>query len=360
MSQAPASFDQRAARLTEAAIQVRLFPGTVVGYYARGRSTVLPFGRFTYDAASPVVQPGTIYDVASITKSVPTSCLILQLVDSGKLALDTPAIAYVPELTTAYRERITVRHLLTYTVIFNQPQGLSGLAQLYGKDFLEPALQSELTDPPGQRYFYTNPPALILGLIAERVTGRPLGALAEAAFFGPLGMGRTSFFPERLPLADITPTEVVNGQEVRGVVQDETARVMASMGRQSGNAGLFSDVAGLLRFGQMVAARGEWDGRRYLQPKTVIEMARNQLTAIGEHSGLGWEINRPEVMGRAARDQVLIKSGHTGCLLVIDLEHQAVLVMLSNRTYPKRGDRAPLREYWCRMNEAFWDDIREG
>lgn len=351
-------FEQTTTRLTMAAIDERVFPGAVVGYCSPQARGILPYGRFTYAADAPAVQPDTMYDIASITKSIPTSCLALQAVESGRLQLDDSVITFVPELQNAFRERITIRHLLTYTVVFEQPQGLSGIVQLYGRDFLDQALRSPLQAPPGQRYYYTNQPALLLGLVLERLEGRPLAELAQSAFFDPLNMADTMFRPGPDRYDRIPPSESVHGQDVRGVVHDETARMMTAMGRDTGIAGVFSTAADLLTFASMLAYGGQFQGRRYFSAAMIRRMATNQLGHIHEHTGLGWEIYRPDVMGDAARDHLLIKSGHTGCIIIVDINNQTALVMLSNRMYPQRSDRAALRAYWRAVNEAFWNYVR--
>ena len=351
-------FAECAAELTRAAIGHRLFPGSTVGWLVAGRAEVRAFGRFTYEPAATAVVPGTVYDVASLTKSVPTALLVMQELEAGRLSLHTRVVEYVPELGSRYRDQITIRHLLTYTVIFDQPHGLSGLVALYGQDFLDQALAGELTDPPGRRYFYTNPPALILGLVLERSLGKGLAALAQERLFGPLGLHDTGYDTAALGLDRIPPSEVADGQVIAGIVHDESARAMAKMGRTAGHAGVFSTAGDLLTVADMLIHGGRLRDTTFLSPETVARMAENQIVALGEHTGLGWEINRPDVMGTAARGHVLIKSGHTGCLLVVDLAHKAALVMLSNRTYPQRGDREDLRAYWRSMNEAFWQGLK--
>ena len=61
--------------------------------------------------------PATLFQMGSITK-VYTTTLIMQLVDEGRLDLDTPAVTYLPGLRfadEAETRRITLRHLLTHT-----------------------------------------------------------------------------------------------------------------------------------------------------------------------------------------------------------------------------------------------------
>src|SRR3989338_6166071 len=82
----------------ERAIREKVFPGCVVGFVERGKQrAVLPFGAYTYDAGAAPVIENTIYDVASITKSIPTASLALHYIDAGRLALTDKLIEYVPE-----------------------------------------------------------------------------------------------------------------------------------------------------------------------------------------------------------------------------------------------------------------------
>lgn len=77
--------EEKIKERAERAIQDKVFPGCVVGaVFKDGRRVILPFGRFTYDIDSPVVAEDTIYDVASVTKMIPTSSLLLALIDQGK------------------------------------------------------------------------------------------------------------------------------------------------------------------------------------------------------------------------------------------------------------------------------------
>ncbi|HYF28838.1 MAG TPA: serine hydrolase domain-containing protein, partial [Candidatus Paceibacterota bacterium] len=103
--------------IAEAAIKERTFPGCVVGIIKRnGERMVLPFGRFTYEDSAPAVRENTLYDLASITKSIPTGSLALQLIDQGKLRITDKLIDHIPEFNNSDRDTVLVKHLLTYTL----------------------------------------------------------------------------------------------------------------------------------------------------------------------------------------------------------------------------------------------------
>ena len=90
--------DQIVARVNEA-IERKVFPGCVIGVVTKnGARGVFPFGHFTYEPNSAHVREDTIYDVASITKSIPTASLVLLLMAEGKLQGAKLVREYLPEL----------------------------------------------------------------------------------------------------------------------------------------------------------------------------------------------------------------------------------------------------------------------
>lgn len=105
------------SKQAERAIQEKVFPGCVVGFVKKnGERNILPFGHFTYDADAAPVRQDTIYDVASITKAIPTTSLALLLIDQGKIKTTDKLIDYIPEFNNSDRERVLIKHLLTYTL----------------------------------------------------------------------------------------------------------------------------------------------------------------------------------------------------------------------------------------------------
>jgi CubicO group peptidase (beta-lactamase class C family) len=332
------NIDGQLAATIEAAIAGRIFPGCVVGYVREGRTTVLPFGHFTYEPGAIPVQASTRYDVASITKSIPTASLILKFVEEGRLHLDHSVIRYIPELTTHFREQVLIRHLLTYTMILNLTKGPSAHVRegMDAANLWELLYQTELKAPPGQQYLYSNAPAVFLGLVAERVSGRPLDELAQGLLFDPLGMTQTTFHPETLRPTQVAPTEIDWRGEIQGQVHDEMAWAFRRAGYIAGHAGLFTTAGDLLTFAEMLLEGGTYGGRRYFQPETITQMHTNQIAALGETTGLGWELGQSRFMGHAVSDQAFGKTGFTGSLILIDPMKHAAMVLLSNRIYPQR------------------------
>lgn len=306
----------------------------MVGYFKGGKTKVLPFGRFTYELDSHEVTKDTVYDVASITKSIPTSCLVLHLIESSLLSLDDKVIHYIPEISNEYRNRMLVRHLLTYTVIYDMPP-LGVVAKEHPDAILEQLFAAPLKAPPGERFFYTNAPALLMGLLAERISKKPLNELADQVY-SSLPMPHTSFSTGWVGAQAVAPTERDWRGEVQGSPHDEAAWILRDAGRIAGHAGLFTTARDLLVFARMLLNQGAFEGRRYFEPATIEQMHTNQIASIGESAGLGWELRQALLPKDLGSNQVFGKTGFTGCVIVIDPKANLAFTYLSNRTYPTR------------------------
>ena len=103
--------------ILETAISERVFPGAVFGLVRpNGETQLLARGRHGYEADAPETREDHLFDLASITKSIPNACLALQLLEEGRLDPDQPLIRYLPEFNNVQREEVLIRHLLTYTL----------------------------------------------------------------------------------------------------------------------------------------------------------------------------------------------------------------------------------------------------
>ena len=297
----------------EQAIKERIFPGCVVGIIRTdGLREIIPVGTLDGHAS---VQEDTLYDLASITKSIPLASLALTLAAEnpgrlpGRFNLPGKVVEYLPELQNDHGA--TIEDLLRYRV--TGPR----LSQLGFKTFEEirTYVFEHGFDGPAGDGAYTNLPAFLLGVIVERVTGEILPALANRYFFEPLGMSDTTFFPS--DLERIAPREIGDDEEIRGMVHDESARVFARARRAVGHAGLFSTAPDLLKF--------------------LEALLNGKLPAVveGAQKGLGWEVKR-DWMGSKGSERVFGKTGFTGTSILCDVERGIGLVILSNRTYPHR------------------------
>ncbi len=159
---------------------------------------------------------------ASFTKAA-FAYMVIQLVQEKLLDLDKPIYQYLPKPLPDYADypelandlryqRITARMLLSHT---------SGFANLR---FLEPDRKLRIHFEPGSRYAYSGEGLVLLQLVVETITKRPLAELMQSRVFQPLGMTRTSMTWE-----DRFESDFANGY-------DEYGRSLGAERRKSANA----------------------------------------------------------------------------------------------------------------------------
>jgi CubicO group peptidase (beta-lactamase class C family) len=144
------------------------------------------------------VTASTAFTVGSMSKQF-TAFSIHLLAQDGKLSLDDDIRTYVPEVPD-FGTKITLRHLLHHTSGLRDYFGLMLLTGWRGDDVITQgdaltmvARQRALNFAPGQEYLYSNSGYMLLGLVVERVSGKPLAAFARERIFAPLGMRHTQF-----------------------------------------------------------------------------------------------------------------------------------------------------------------------
>jgi CubicO group peptidase (beta-lactamase class C family) len=302
--------------------------------YARG------YGRLTWssDAASPDPD-STLWDIASLTKVVATASTVMRLADAGRLDLNSPVVRYLPRFRGERKRDVTVRMLLDHTSGLPAYRPLYRLARTRSRA-LELLYRTPLVRSPGDTAVYSDLNAMLLGLLAEQVTRRPLAQVVDAEVFQPLGMRRTLFLPPSRLMRWVAPSGRHRGRPVRGRVNDENA---VRLGGAAGHAGVFSTGADLGRFAQVWLREGTTgDGVVWVRP----DMLRRFLLP-GPRSGtrlLGWDTREPlasdtapSVFGMRTSAATYGHTGWTGTELWIDPLRDLFLVFLTNRSYDPRS-----------------------
>ncbi len=325
----------------------KVTPGAVVGWIDDSSRHIVPFGSLTYDETSASVSENTLYDVASITKSIPLSSLVHIAIQEGRLSLETYAKEIVSELSGKYHELIKIEHLLTYTAIWDLPKRLSEYSHDGAEAVFDAIYNLPLQANPGEKYYYTNTPAIILGIILERIYSKRLDKLATEKLFDQIGMNHTTFDVSSTDDILVAPTEIDHGVIVHKKVHDETARTLReSLDFISGHAGIFSSASDLLNYCSMTLKGGKTeDGAQIFTSETIAAFQNNYIKSISGSVALGWELNQPRFMGKYSNEHMFGKTGFTGCIVIIDIYKQKAMVILSNTQFPRRHDnREPLNE----------------
>ncbi len=299
----------------------------------------------------------TVGLLASMTKAI-TSVGVMQLVERGKLDLDTPAAKWQPHLgtvqvlegyddagkprTRAPKTPVTLRHLLTHTSGFGY-EFLNADVAKYEADNKLPGifncdpvtLRQPILFDPGARWNY-GIGIDWAGQVLEAASGQKLGQYLAEHVLGPLGMHDTAFV--------LTPSMRSRLARVHARVPDGTLvatpmEIPQPPGFEMGGGGLYGTVGDYLKFIRMVLNGGNAPAGRILKSETLEEMKRNQLGTMDVPSlksidktltndlvlppdiphkwGLAWLINtKPLPTGRPAG--ALMWAGLTNCYYWID------------------------------------------
>jgi serine-type D-Ala-D-Ala carboxypeptidase len=374
-----------ACRVLEDAIRDHAFPGCAFGILAPVKpepsqtgpiSTNLTFplltftgalGRFTYQEDAPAITAETVFDVASLTKVVATTAAAMLLHQRGRLHLDLPLAGLLP-LFVAGRaandpaRRVTLRHLLAHS------SGLPGYVQFFRtaqtpEALLDACLHLPLQAEPGARAEYSDPGFILLGKALEAVIHEGLDTWTAREIFRPLAMTSTRFLPPENARAKIPPTEIddtFRHRRIQGEVQDENAFLLGGV---AGHAGLFSSVPDLLRFaGEILSAEKRAAGTReagggkaggIFLPKT-IEIFSQRQSPPGSSRALGWDTpSENSSSGHHFSPHSIGHLGYSGCSLWIDIDATIAVVLLTNRTWPRRESQK-IRQ----LRPAFHDAVR--
>lgn len=348
---------QPAYDVIEKAIADKAFPGATLAVGFRGKVAVHAFGKLSYAADAAAVAPGTMYDIASLTKVVVTTTLVAKLAEGDfpvGLDLDAKVERYLPEWTgerqpekglqdlfhenpemLVWRRKVTVRHLLTHT------SGLPAFKEYWRtskskEETLARIFAEPLDYEPGTKEVYSDLGIILMAEIIERLTGRKLDELAKNDIFAPLGMKDTTYRPAKKLWPTVAPTEIdtqLRKRLVQGEVHDENA---FTMGGVSGHAGLFSTAGDLAEFCQMILNGGVYAHQRILRRATVAQFTAAQQLSGGTRT-LGWAV--PTEGGSSGHYFSAHSFGHTGFTgtsIWIDPERQIFVVLLTNRVHPTR------------------------
>ncbi len=332
-------------RAVHQAVWDRVYAGGAWWVQRQGGASHGAYGFALKNPQKVRVNEDTIFDVASLTKVVATAPCVMRLVEEGRIQLDDPVQTHLPEFTGEGRDDITVRHLLTHT---------SGLRPGLPRNFawsgyergIELACATIPLNPPDEVFRYSDVNFILLGEIVRRVAGAPLDVYARRGVFEPLAMKDTGFLPEAAWRERIAATEKdENGQLLRGVVHDPTAR---RMGGVAGHAGLFATARDMARYARCLLNGGELDGNRILNAETVCLMSTVATPAsMSDQRALGWDVStaysRPR--GGFPEGSSFGHTGFTGCCLWIDPGSGAFYVFLGSRLHETDRDQDSRKLY---------------
>ena len=342
-------------------------PGLVALVASGEQVHVETFGSLSV-GGSPV-QRDSLFRIASTSKPV-TGAATMALVDEGLVGLDDPVDKWLPELadrrvlrrmdgplddTVPAERAITVRDLLTFTFGFGmvvemfmaaEPWPVVKAVDDLGLSTIGPPNPDAQPDPdtwisrfgalpllaqPGEKWMY-NTGALVLGVLAARVTGTAFAEVLRTRLFEPLGMRDTAFWAPDVSRLATAYAPSPDGLQVWDPPDGQWGHPPAF---GDGAAGLVSTVDDLLAFARMFLA----GGRPVLSQQSVSEMTRDQLTET-QRSGTGeaflhgrsWGLCQ-SVITDGPRAGAFGWDGGLGTSWLVDPVRDLVVVVLTQRMW---------------------------
>jgi len=297
------------ALVAEAVADGRI-PGATLGVVdADGRRAVRVAGHAALVPEREVLTEGHWFDLASLTKVIATTPMILALADDKLIDLDRPITDAIPDLRQYDIEGAPERRLSFADALAHRTH-LPAVWPIYtyGDDperLKAFVLQRAWPEGPA---VYSDVNFILLGIAIERMTG---ASLSEEPLARGLGWH---------PTGPAVATEACTwrGRVMQGAVHDENA---FALGGAAGHAGLFGTVDGVLDFAAVVLAAPD--------PRIAIK--------VNGHRTLGWDGRHPGWPGGDACSAATIgHTGFTGTGLWIDLARGIAWTLLTNRVHPTR------------------------
>jgi CubicO group peptidase (beta-lactamase class C family) len=358
---------QRIAQMIQRRIAAGDLAGAVVVVARKGRvAFVNAQGVMDLESKQPMT-PASMFRIASMTKPV-VGVGIMMLVEEGKLRINDPVSRYIPEFrnmkvavpqlapagrgggaaaaspqfyTVPAQREITIKDLLTHTSgLGSGPMGNSDIEKVSRKEgetlaqYIPRLGGTALEFQPGSRWTYSPGAGFeTLGRVIEIVSGMPLDRYFRTRIFDPLGMKDITFWPTD---AQMPRLATVYGRTPNGLTKTATPNDTISRNVYfRGSGGLYSTAEDYIPLGMMLAASGEFNGKRLLSRKTVEMMSAAHVpdTLQGRPAGEGYGLSVRVVTNHAARNTMLSDgtfgwTGAQGTHFFVDPKEELTAVLM--------------------------------
>ncbi len=282
--------------------------------------------------AEPMTED-TIFDLASLTKSLATATAVMQLYEQGKVQFDDPVQQYLPDFNAANdprRAKLTVRMLLTHTsgetgdVELKDPWGLDRPDKAEG---IHRALTTPLESGPGEGFRYSDINFILLGALVERVTGEAEDAYVSEHVFAPLGMEETRY----LPLAKACGPQTIRGAAI-GWARAPKGGVPADCAAGTWSTDLLPRIAPTARDEEGRADPSNNPDLDHLLRGTVHDTTARRMGGVAGHAGVFSTAHDVSIFAQALLDRLAGRPSQFPLL-------QTTLELMTSPQQPGHTDR---------------------
>ncbi|HWK51179.1 MAG TPA: serine hydrolase domain-containing protein [Steroidobacter sp.] len=284
----------------KAVVDSKQLAGIATVVARRGRIVQqMTYGQADIAGGKPM-QMDSIVRIYSMTKPI-TGVAMMMLYEEGKWKPSDPISRHIPEFKdlkvyagngpdgqptfVAPTHAPTVGELMSHTAGFTygvfgatpvdkQYQQSAPLAAASLQEFIDRMAKLPLLYQPGEGWVYSVS-VDIQGYLVEKLSGKSFPDFLRERIFTPLGMNDTAFYVPKDKMSRLATIYQWGGEGLSAVPHDNG--VNQPPGLPSGGGGLYSTAADYLRFAQMLANKGQLDGKRLLAPSTVALMTANHV-----------------------------------------------------------------------------------
>jgi CubicO group peptidase (beta-lactamase class C family) len=326
-----------AQKVLTSAVEARSFAAAVIEVgSARQPLWSEAFGRLTFGPAAPPAAEDTVFDLASLTKVLSTTPLLIRLIERGAVGLDDPVRQHLRSWRGTDRDGVTIGDLLAHC------SGLPAHRHLHRehrgrRDFERAIGEMPLEYTPRSRSIYSDLGFMLLGFILEDVA--PIPSQFDTLRLQMGGIQDIQFHPPALWKRRTAPTQdkPARGGLLIGEVDDDNAW---ALGAAAGHAGLFGTAAAVgdcaRHVLQVLEGRVGAFGR-----ETVETFIARRTDVPGSSRALGWDtMLTTSSCGTRMSPRAFGHTGFTGTSLWIDPQADAYVVLLTNRVYPDASNEA--------------------
>ncbi|MCU0602373.1 MAG: beta-lactamase family protein [Desulfobacterales bacterium] len=334
-------------RIMRRGVDDGVFPGAVLRV-GRGENVLFhaAYGHANRFTGEPVT-PGTVFDLASLTKPLATTLAVMRLCQQRRLGVEQRLASVLPAFEGGGKGGVTIAQLLAHT------SGLPDYRPFYLELAARPAperknllrarlVQEPLLYAPGERMLYSDLDFMILEWVVETVSGRRLDRYAAEEVYAPLGAADALFFIDLdrpAPPRACAATEQCpwRGRLIEAEVHDENAHALGGI---AGHAGLFGTAEGIHRvLSELLNAYHRQDGGRLFDRLTVHRFFQR---VPGTDKALGFDMPAPvnPSCGRFFPPTGIGHLGFTGTSFWVHLEQSVAVILLTNRVHPGRANIA--------------------
>lgn len=344
-------------RIINNSIESKEIPGAVLAVVKDGKMAYIKaYGNKSVYPTVQKMEINTVFDLASMSKSLGTTLSFMQLVEQGKVRLYDNVSLYIPGFM-GYKDTITGRtidiriiDLLTHSSGLPPYAPAAELVKKYGSPsptgLLEYIKTVKRDFRPTTKFQYSCLNFITLQNVLQNITGEQLCDYAKKHVYDVLGLTHTMYNPSGAILSIIAPTEKqADGTVLLGKVHDPLARLLND--GNSGNAGLFSNADDIAVISVALINGGVYNGKRILGKLTVETMTRvpEGFEALGR--SLGWDnySSYSSNLGNLFHPKTTYgHTGYTGTSIVIDPIAKVAVILLANRVHPEdKGSVTRLR-----------------